>query len=61
MTTLTLHVSRSIGATLEPGDEIVVTSLDHNANIDPWRYMAADRGVTVRTIDVRLRRPDPRP
>ncbi len=54
MTTLTLHVSRSIGATLEPGDEIVVTSLDHNANIDPWRHMANDRGVTVRTIDVRL-------
>jgi cysteine desulfurase family protein (TIGR01976 family) len=54
MTTLTLHVSRSIGATLEPGDEIVVTSLDHNANIDPWRHMARDRGLTVRTIDVRL-------
>jgi cysteine desulfurase family protein (TIGR01976 family) len=54
MTTLTLHVSRSIGATLEPGDEIVVTGLDHNANIDPWRHMARDRGVTVRTVEVRL-------
>jgi cysteine desulfurase family protein (TIGR01976 family) len=54
MTTLTLHVSRSIGATMQPGDEIVVTSLDHNANIDPWRHMARDRGLTVRMIDVRL-------
>jgi cysteine desulfurase family protein (TIGR01976 family) len=54
MTTLTLHVSRSIGATLQPGDEIVVTSLDHNANIDPWRHIARDRGLVVRTIDVRL-------
>ncbi|HLA17375.1 MAG TPA: cysteine desulfurase-like protein [Candidatus Limnocylindrales bacterium] len=53
MTTLTLHVSRSIGARLEPGDEIVVTSLDHNANIDPWRHMARDRGLLVRTIDAR--------
>jgi len=53
MTTLTLHVSRSIGATMEPGDEIVVTSLDHNANIDPWRHMARDRGLTVRTVGVR--------
>jgi cysteine desulfurase family protein (TIGR01976 family) len=53
MTTLTLHLSRSILATMEPGDEIVVTALDHNANIDPWRTAARDRGVTVRTIDVR--------
>ena len=35
MTTLTYHVSRSIGATLEPGDEVVVTTLDHQANVDP--------------------------
>jgi selenocysteine lyase/cysteine desulfurase len=36
MTTLTFHVSRSIGATLRPGDEVVVSGLDHQANIDPW-------------------------
>jgi cysteine desulfurase family protein (TIGR01976 family) len=54
MTTLTFHVSRSIGATLEPGDEVVVSGLDHQANVDPWLLMARDRGVTVRTIDVRL-------
>jgi cysteine desulfurase family protein (TIGR01976 family) len=53
MTTLTFHVSRSIGATLEPGDEIVVTSLDHHANVDPWLAIARDRGLTVRTVDIR--------
>jgi cysteine desulfurase family protein (TIGR01976 family) len=53
MTTLTYHVSRSIGATLEPGDEVVVTTLDHQANVDPWLAMAADRGLTVRSVDIR--------
>ena len=53
MTTLTLHVGRSIGATLQPGDEIVVTTLDHEANVSTWEAMAADRGVTVRKVDIR--------
>ena len=61
MTTLTLHIGRSIGATLEPGDEIVVTTLDHEANVSTWRAMAADRGVTVRTVDIRRRRRHARP
>jgi cysteine desulfurase family protein (TIGR01976 family) len=52
MTTLTMHIGRSIGATLKPGDEVVVTTLDHQANVSPWRAMAADRGVTVRTVDI---------
>lgn len=52
MTSLTFHISRSIGATLAPGDEIVVTTLDHEANVSPWRLMAADRGLTVRTVDI---------
>ncbi len=52
MTTLTLHIGRSIGATLQPGDEIVVTTLDHDANVSTWRAMAADRGVTVQTVDI---------
>ncbi len=52
MTSLTLHVSRSIGATLAPGDEIVVTTLDHEANVGPWRSIAADRGLTVQTVDI---------
>ena len=54
MTTLTFHLSRSIGATLQPGDEVVVTTLDHDANVSPWRLMAADRGLTVRTVDIRV-------
>jgi cysteine desulfurase family protein (TIGR01976 family) len=53
MTTLTLHVARSLLATMGPGDEIAVTSLDHEANVGPWRTAAAGRGVTVRTVDLR--------
>ena len=52
MTTLTMHLARSITATMAPGDEIVVTSLDHEANVGPWRTAAADRGITVRTVDI---------
>ena len=54
MSTLTLHIGRSIGATLGPGDEIVVTTLDHEANVSTWEAMAADRGVTVRKVDIRM-------
>ena len=53
MSTLTLHIGRSIGATLGPGDEILVTTLDHEANVSTWKAMAADRGVTVMTADIR--------
>ena len=53
MTTLTLHIGRSIGATLRPGDEIVVTTLDHEANVSTWEAMAADRGMTIRKVDIR--------
>ncbi|SRR5258706_6426915 len=49
MTTLTFHVSRSIGATLRPGDEIVVSGLDHQANVDPWIAAARDNEAIVRT------------
>ncbi len=52
MSTLTLHLGRSIGATLRPGDEIVVTTLDHEANVSTWKAMAADRDVTVQTVDI---------
>lgn len=52
MSTLTLHLGRSIGATLVPGDEIVVTTLDHEANVSTWEAMAADRGLTVRKVDI---------
>jgi len=53
MSTLTLHIGRSIGAILDPGDEIVVTTLDHEANVSTWEAMAADRGLTVRKVDIR--------
>ena len=52
MTSLTLHISRSIARTLNSGDEIVVTRLDHDANIAPWLLIAEDRGCTVRWVDI---------
>jgi cysteine desulfurase family protein (TIGR01976 family) len=48
MTTLTFHLSRSLGREWGPGDEVIVTELDHQANVAPWRRMAEDRGMTVR-------------
>src|SRR3712207_6746051 len=53
MTTLTMQVARSIGATMTAGDEIVITKLDHEANIGPWRSIAADRGLVLREVDIR--------
>src|ERR1019366_6046613 len=52
MTTLTYAISRAIGRDLTPGDEIVVTRLDHDANVSPWLAMAEDRGVTVRWAEI---------
>jgi cysteine desulfurase family protein (TIGR01976 family) len=49
MTTLTFHLARALGRRWGPGDEIVVTELDHHANVDPWRALAVERAVTVRT------------
>ncbi|HEX2722091.1 MAG TPA: cysteine desulfurase-like protein, partial [Gemmatimonadaceae bacterium] len=48
MTTLTLHFSRAIGRNFSPGDEIVVTELDHHANSDPWRELARDLNLEVK-------------
>jgi cysteine desulfurase family protein (TIGR01976 family) len=53
MTTLTFHVSRALGRGWGPGDEIVVTELDHHANVDPWKALEKERGVTVRTVAMR--------
>jgi cysteine desulfurase family protein (TIGR01976 family) len=50
MTTLTYHLSRALSLNYEQNDEIVVTELDHHANIDPWRRLAVERGVTIRTV-----------
>ncbi|MBM4194232.1 MAG: cysteine desulfurase-like protein [Gemmatimonadetes bacterium] len=48
MTTLTFHIARALGARWGAGDEIIVTDLDHHANIAPWLRVARERGVTVR-------------
>jgi len=53
MTTLTLHFTRAISRTLRPGDEVMVTRLDHDANVTPWVLAARDAGATVRWIDIR--------
>jgi len=50
MTTLTYHLSRALGREMEPGDEIIVTELDHHANVDPWKALEFERGVRVRTL-----------
>jgi cysteine desulfurase family protein (TIGR01976 family) len=50
MTSLTFAVSRAVAADWAQGDEIVVTALDHDANVTPWRRIAAERGVSVHTV-----------
>jgi cysteine desulfurase family protein (TIGR01976 family) len=50
MTTLTMHLARALVRTWGPGDEIVVTELDHHANVDPWIEAARDRDLTVRRV-----------
>jgi cysteine desulfurase family protein (TIGR01976 family) len=47
MTTLTFHLARALGRRLGPGDAVVVTEMDHHANIDPWRALERERGVTI--------------
>jgi cysteine desulfurase family protein (TIGR01976 family) len=56
MTTLTFHLARSLGAAWGPGDEIVITDLDHHANVAPWRRLERERGVTVKRVGVNLER-----
>src|SRR5574341_282 len=51
MTTLTMSISRAIGQTLNKGDEIVLTRMDHDANIAPWLLSARDRGLKVKWVD----------
>ncbi|HYL70387.1 MAG TPA: aminotransferase class V-fold PLP-dependent enzyme, partial [Candidatus Dormibacteraeota bacterium] len=58
MTTLTFHLGRALGRRWKSGDILVVTELDHHANSDPWRQLARERGLEVRTI--RMRREDGR-
>jgi cysteine desulfurase family protein (TIGR01976 family) len=48
MTTGTFHLARALGRAWGPGDEIVITELDHHANVAPWRALEKERGVTIR-------------
>lgn len=50
MTTLTFHLARALAGSFEKGDEIVVTELDHHANVAPWQRIARERGLTVRSV-----------
>lgn len=52
MTTLTMGLSRALGKTWQPGDEIIVTRLDHDANVTPWVLAAQDAGARVQFVDV---------
>src|SRR6266481_1838396 len=52
MTTIIFALARAIGRELKPGDEIVVTTLDHDANVAPWRALE-EKGVIIRQVDIR--------
>lgn len=52
MTTLTFALSRALGRTFAAGDELVVTTLDHDANIAPWRAIAQEHGLVIRQVDI---------
>jgi cysteine desulfurase family protein (TIGR01976 family) len=52
MTTITFALARAIGREMNPGDEVVVTTLDHDANVAPWRALE-EKGVIVRQVDIR--------
>ncbi len=53
MTTLTFALSRALGKTLSPGDEIVLTRMDHDGNVMPWMRIAEDYHLRVRWVDIR--------
>jgi selenocysteine lyase/cysteine desulfurase len=52
MTSLSFTLSRTAGRELKAGDEILVTKLDHDANVSPWLELAYDRDLTVRVVDI---------
>jgi cysteine desulfurase family protein (TIGR01976 family) len=53
MTTIAFHLARALAREWGPGDEVVVTELDHHANVAPWRAVEKERGVTVRSVPLR--------
>ncbi len=54
MTTILFHVARAIGRSLQPGDEIIVTELDHHANVAPWQALAKERGAVLKWLPLDL-------
>lgn len=50
MTTLTFHVARALGREWGHGDEVIITELDHHANVAPWQALARERGITLRSV-----------
>jgi cysteine desulfurase family protein (TIGR01976 family) len=52
MTTLTFHLARALGRGWGPTDEVIVTELDHHANVAPWRALERERGVTIRSVPI---------
>ncbi|MDQ8155644.1 MAG: cysteine desulfurase-like protein [Gemmatimonadota bacterium] len=54
MTTLTFHLARALGREWGPGDEVVITELDHHANQAPWRAIERERGITIRVVPLNL-------
>ena len=56
MTSLNFTLTRTLGRELAAGDEILVTKLDHDANVSPWLELARDLGLEVGFVDDRLAR-----
>ena len=56
MSTGTFHLARALGRAWGPGDEVVITDLDHHANVAPWRALEKERGITIRRVAVDLER-----
>ena len=46
----TFHLARALGKRWQAGDEIVVTELDHHANVAPWHYLQVERGISLLTV-----------
>ncbi|MBA3444477.1 MAG: cysteine desulfurase-like protein [Gemmatimonadales bacterium] len=54
MTSLTFHLARGLGRGWSPGDKVVITELDHHANVAPWRALERDRGITVVSVPLNV-------
>ena len=54
MTTLNFHLARSLSAWWKAGDEVVITDLDHHANIAPWQRLVKEKGIVLKHVDVHL-------